>query len=390
MAPSLLDEHAGLIRALEKKKRLQRATWHLPDDEAIEARRRTNAGLNRPELSVLMAYAKIDLYDALLDSDVCEDAYLGALIMDYFPGPIQERYPGRIRGHRLRREILATYIANSMINRMGITFPFRLHEHSGAEEPDLARAFMVTRRVFSLPELWQGVADLDNRIDPDQQMAMLVEIRKLASRSTLWFLRNRRQPLDVSAEIDAFAQGVETLRATLQNVLQEADLERQRERLSQHREQGVPHELAVHVAALPPLSAGLDITEAAAAMARPVDQVAWLYFKLGEGLRLRWLRDQIGTLPVEDHWPRLARTNLRSELLRLHRILAQDSLEHVSPEIDAQGALDAWQEANAPAIERYLSRMDELQTGASGDLALLSVALDEVRKLLRVTTLPNS
>ncbi|HKJ76120.1 MAG TPA: NAD-glutamate dehydrogenase, partial [Gammaproteobacteria bacterium] len=382
MAVELLDEHINLMHALEKSGRLERSTWDLPDDEAIAERRAEGVGLTRPELSVLLSYTKIDLYDALLDSDVCEDPYLAHELEAYFPAPIQERFPERMADHRLRREIIATFIANSMVNRMGVTFVAQMRDQTGATPSDIARAYTATRRVFGLRALWQEVSDLDNRVATEHQLAMLRETRKLVRRASLWFLRNRKQPLDIAAAIEAFEEGIAGLRDALPDLLDEQSHAWLTERAAWHIEHGVPEDCAMRFAGLTLWVASLDIVQVASLLDQPAERVTRFYFTVGHRLQLDWLRDRIADLPREEHWAHLARAALRDDLARQQCAITFSALKEAPTALEPEQGIAQWEENNRTTVDRFLQRMAEFSAGANPDLALLSVALNEVHKLV--------
>src|SRR5205823_3489796 len=124
------------------------------DDEEIRQRAAQRRGLVRPELAVLLAYAKIALYDDLLASDVPDDPLLAGDLLRYFPTAMVEGYGDEIASHRLRREIVATYITNSTVNRVGPSFVFRMMESTGRSAQEVARAYTITRDAFDLRRVW--------------------------------------------------------------------------------------------------------------------------------------------------------------------------------------------------------------------------------------------
>ena len=383
-APVVLDEHSRLIRSMERSELLDRHTWVLPDDEELAARRSAGKGLTRPELAVLLAHSKIDLFQTLVASDVLDEPYLLKQLPIYFPHPIAKQFSKHLKHHPLRREIIATFIANSMINRMGIAFVFRMHEHTGAYPAEIARVYMVTRKVFELPSLWRDIADLDNQVDATVQLTMLNEIRKLTNRCCLWLLRNRKQPLDIGATIETFAAGVAELANIMPSLLVEDDKNQLNQHAAENQEQGVPEGLAIRIAGLKYLFPVLDMMEVAQSSGREPQFVAKLYNLMGAELELHWLRDQISGLTQEEHWTRLARSTLRDEQYRLQRILTCEALDLADADTDPESAMENWKQANQTMADRYLQRFTEFKTGTV-DLALLSVAINEVRKLIRTT-----
>ena len=160
-APAMLDVHDRMMRDLEAAGRLDRALEALPDAETIAERRTAGLGLTQPELAVVLAYSKITLYAALLDSDLPEDPALDGELERYFPAPLPERFGDVMQRHRLRREIIATRVTNDLVDRAGTTFVFRLREDTGASPADIARASVVARDVFGVRSLWHDIEALD-------------------------------------------------------------------------------------------------------------------------------------------------------------------------------------------------------------------------------------
>src|SRR3712207_324559 len=156
-ARSLLDAHSRFLRALERSGRLSRSVEFLPDDRQLAERRRDGHGLTGPELSVLLAYAKLETGDAVLASDLPDDPALEELLVEYFPAELRRRFPAAVSGHRLRREIVATALTNRAVNVAGVTGLFRLTEETGVPLAGVVRAHAVARAVFEVDRLWDEI-----------------------------------------------------------------------------------------------------------------------------------------------------------------------------------------------------------------------------------------
>jgi len=380
-APRLLDDHARLMRSLERANRLDRRLEFLPGNEELAERRAAGRGLTRPELAVLLAYSKIVLQDELVASDVPEDDYLADDLERYMPPKLRERFRRQLRRHPLRRDIIATYVTNSMVNRAGSTFANRLHDETGASPPDVARAYTVAREVFDVRRLWKDLATLDNVVPADVQLELQAEGRKMIERSALWFLRNRRQPLDIAATVSHFAPGVASLGQELPKLLAPADSESLDRLAERFTAAGVPAELATRVASLDALFSGLNVIEVATTCGETVEAVAAVYFALGYKLDLHWLRDQIAQLPAETHWQTLAQGALRDDLYSEQRELTAEVLKPGTEDRDADALIDTWLEENRGAVERANSILSDLKEAEQLDIAMLSVALREIRNL---------
>ena len=322
-APSMLGVHVRLIAHLEQSGRLSRELESLPSDDVLSERSAGGGGLVAPELAVLLAFAKIELFDALVASDLPDDEFMAAELARYFPRVLTERFAAQMEGHRLRRELIATYVTNSLVNRAGITFAFRIAEETGAGADDIARAYTVAREVFDLRALWTSIEALDDAIPAGVQLDMLLEGRKLVERATRWLVRSRPRPLDIAAEIARFAPGAALLADTLRGLLHGADSAALESAAAEYVHAGVPEELAVRVAGLGAMFSALDIVEVAGATGAPLEEVAAVYHAVGARLQLQWLRHEITALPRDNRWQTLARASLRDELYALHSALTR-------------------------------------------------------------------
>jgi NAD-specific glutamate dehydrogenase len=380
----LLDEHLRFIRCLERAGKLDRALEHLPNDEALPERKAAGEGLTRPEISVLIAYAKNFLFEALLASDLPEDPYISREFERYFPTPLRQRFRDRLHTHRLRREIIATVVTNRMLNRMGSTFVFSLQEETGAGAADIVRAYTVAWEVFNMHGLWSDIAGLDNKVPGTVQTEMMIEGIRLIRRASLWFLRNRRRPLDVAACISQFATGAALLAEQLSDLLVPAHREALAVATKHLVEHGVPQPLAMRVVSLDALYS-MDIVEVANAMGLPVPTVAGVYFDLGERLKLHWLHEQVTALAVDNHWQQRARDALGEDVFTLQKALTREALRLEEESTSAAARVASWIIHVREPVEHCLHVFADLKTGVSPDLAMLSVALRELHNLLQAS-----
>jgi glutamate dehydrogenase len=373
LAASLLDTQERFIRSLEKAGRVNRALEFLPDDEAFAERRAAKQGLTTPERAVLLAYAKIALKDELVASDVPDDPFISTALERYFPVPLRERFRAQIHAHPLRREIVATHVTNSMINRVGSTFVHRMQEETGATPPDVVRAYLIVREVFGMVELWRAVESLDYKVPDRVQTGIVVDAGRLIVRATLWFLRNRAHLAELSRSIEHFKTGAECLAALFPQVLPAAEQSVFSATASRLEKDAVPRELATRVAGLEAMFHALDIVEVADSFKLDVAHVARVHFTLSGELEFPWLRESIGMLLAEDHWATLAKAALRDELAAMLRQLTADALR--------AGDVSSWKARNAAPHARFRQILADLRAADSPDLAMLSVAMRELRNL---------
>ncbi len=365
-----ISYHARFMRDLEGQGLLNREIEYLPDDVTMAEREAGDSQLVRPELAVLLAYAKIALYDKLLASKVPDDRYLGAELNKYFPVQLQKKFPDEIAGHKLRREIIATMLANSMINRGGATLINRLTDETGADVAEIAAAFAMARDSFDLTALNSEIDALDNKIESATQIGLYLDLQDLLRRQTVWFLRNASMKTGLEKQIAHYRSGLELLAKTLDKVLPDEAAKRVAEAEADLVAHKVPKALAARVARLRYLSRGPDIVLVATQTKRPVEAVAKAFFGIGVRLGIDRLAARAGRVEVSDYFDRLALGRAGESIFATQRSLVAEILRGANAKADP---LSAWAKSNGEAFERAERSMAEMID--SGDLTLAKVAV---------------
>ncbi len=207
-----LPTQIRFIENLESRKLLDRQVETLPSDKVLQDRMARGEGLTRAEIGVLVAYAKLVLFDDLIASDVPDDPHLVDDLLDYFPSRMRSKFSGQIRTHRLRREIIATRIANEIVNLAGPTFVSRLQDMAGCTIAEAARAFVTLRDGFALRDTLAAVDALDGRIDGKAQLEFYGWIARLIHSTAIWLVRNG----DRSAKLDAQVADLQAARKAIE------------------------------------------------------------------------------------------------------------------------------------------------------------------------------
>jgi glutamate dehydrogenase len=381
IAPQLLDAQTRFMQYLEKAGRLNRAIEYLPSDEELAERRAQGQGLASPERAVLLAYSKIWLYDELLASPLPDDPWVATALARYFPALLREKFASYMPRHPLRREIIATHVTNSTINRVGSTFVHRLAETTGARAFEIVRAYLMSREIFGMVPLWLAIEALDNQVDDEVQSSMLIDTSRQLERGTMWFLRSRRLTEDMAATIEHFKPNVDALSARLAQLLDAEERSRVDAAMAHYVAKGVPHELAERVVTFGTLYATLDIAEIAGSARWPVELVAAIYFDLANRLGMPWLRDRIAALPGDQHWQALAKGAMQDDLSGLQRSITGAVLAGGGESESPAALVEAWQASNGRTLERAAQLLGELRAVAAPDAAMLAVALRELRAL---------
>jgi len=378
----VLDQQVRLMRMLERRGGLNRTVEMLPDDEALTERAAAGQGLTRPEVAVLFCHCKMWLYDEMLDSDLPEDRHLAEDVVRYFPSALAGQFVERIAGHRLRRELIATTITNSLINRVGGTFVIELREKTGMPAMDITRAYLISRDVFRLREVWEAIEALDNVVPARVQMALHRDAQRLIELATMWFLRNGGPPLDISGNIAAFADGIAHLGAVIATVLPDRRNAQMAARSEAYRKAEVPEDLAERAASLGVMVSACDIVRIAASHGIPMEDVARLYFAVGETFGFSWLREQAESRTPTSYWEKLAVAAVMDELFDNQRHVVQRVLK-VGGHDDID-AIESWSATCRPSVERARSVLAELESAGPIDLSMLAVASRRLRALTEV------
>ncbi|SKA03100.1 glutamate dehydrogenase [Enhydrobacter aerosaccus] len=381
------EEHDRLerfMRALERQGRLDRAVEFLPDSAAMRARAQNRQYLTRPELCVLLAYAKIDLAEQILNSDLPDDPLLESELLRYFPTTLEQKFESAIRDHRLRREITTLQVVNSMVNRCGPTFVRSVGQRTGASAAAIARAFAVVRDAWNLRDLWTDIEALDESLKAEAQIRMLVASQRFLIRTVQWTLRRLPQPIDTLAATDQLGTAVAALGDLHPTMIGPAETAALNERGATFEALGAPPAVARRAASLETLASAGDLMLAARANGCSIEDAARLYFRLGERLSLAALAIGAQKLPREGQWPAQAALSMADELAALHADLLGSVLRAAGADgaADPDVALSRWAEGRPLALERVDRLKEELSGTGQLDLAMLSVTTTELRSLV--------
>jgi len=378
MSQARLGSKMHFIRTLESLGLLDRQIENLPSDAEVAERKAKGLSLTRPELSVLLSYSKLVAYPELLKSDVPEDPYLSKELVRYFPQPLQSSYAKAMEHHRLKREIIATAVTNSTINRMGATFLMRMQEDSGRSIGEIAKAYTITRETLDARDLWTQIDALDGKAAESAQIDALQVIWEVQRSFTRWLLSRPGVIPGIQQAVERYHDGFRDIRAG-EGILPSSQRPAYEASRREWRAKGLPAALADELAALPYLEPSPNIIELARERKLRAVEVAKVYFRLGDALHEPWLREQIEALKVDGRWHAVARGVLRDELAVQMRKLTEQAL--AMPGKDAEAKVAAWLERDDPTLRFTLSMLNELVTQKTLDYPTVSVAVQRLAQL---------
>ncbi|MCP3675887.1 MAG: NAD-glutamate dehydrogenase, partial [Gammaproteobacteria bacterium] len=349
---STLKEFMRFIHHLEKEDRLDRKLEFIPTDDELLERKSKGQGLTRAELAVLVAYGKMVLKEELNVPEVSNNPFYQNVLVNYFPKPLRTKYANTMEKHRLRDEIIATEIANDMVNYMGSNFAYRIKDETGAKFPEIACCFSMSMRIFDVESLWNKVVALDNKVSTTIQLEIMARSQRMIRRATRWFLRHGDKQTLMTDYVEYFKNDVQLLHRDVSKILDKEEARDLNIIIKQYIDEGVPKDLAKQVTYLSTLFSALDIVEMSKLSGESVINIAEIYYKLGAKLELHWFLDQIVLQPVENHWQAFARSAFREELDWQQRGLTLAILDLTDPKKNPEQRLNSWMLDNVELIGR--------------------------------------
>ncbi len=369
----VLDGQQRLMQWLEGAGRLNRSIEFLPNDEEIARRRARKAGLTAPEGAVVLAYAKMSVFDELVASNLPDDPYFSGALKAYFPKVLTERFAEAIAKHPLKREIIATFITNTVVNRTGATFVNFIAAEAVASAADVVRAYTLAREIFDLEPLWDQIDALDYRVPTTLQLDLLSQLTAIAQKASRWILRLRSQSTDLPTLIQRYQPGARELRAHLAEWLPANAHSHWQASTQVLVNAGVEADLAQNLAALEYIFPALDLVDLAQSAQTGLEQAARAYFAVDAELGLTAWRAEINRLPTDTLWQTQARGSARDDAYSIASQITHGLLTR-------NDSLEQWSARHSPAITR-LRKLLQTISRQSPDLAPVSVALRELRHL---------
>jgi glutamate dehydrogenase len=320
---STMEAYELGIELLETQGMLDRSIEYLPSREEMAERIKAGHGLTKPELSVLLAYGKRSLYEALLESDLIDHPYFIDDLRGYFPQPVVARFGHLVTEHPLRRELIATIVANQVMNSEGITFVSRLMDQTGADPAMVVKAYRIARAITNAEQRWEDLEAQVGSIAPELIRGLVSKVDWLVETTARWFLNNPAGNESIDATIAKFAPDYQVLTESIGSTGAQAWQQARIEATESMQAQGVPDTIAKRHAYIEDLVHGPDIIQLAQQTGRSVDEVSGVFFRLGKTIRIDWLEQRAAEVEPTNRWERLAKQAAAADLVVLRRRLAE-------------------------------------------------------------------
>lgn len=380
-ASELFSITTNFIEKLEKRGEIDRSVEYLPSYHEITERQRAGLGLTMPELSVLLAYSKITLKHSILASSLFDDnTVFDELLVNYFPTYLQENFAEDIEQHYLRKEILATQLANLVVNRMGITFASRFEDEFSGGICTILQAFWAVYKLLDADRLFTLTEELDSKIDADMQTHMHILLKKALERTMRWTLRSFKTGNDILSLINDFGDEVRYLFDVLPQIINTAEYPEVASIEQKLASGGVPLPIALILSRASYIPQLLDIVTLTHETKHKLQAVAENYFYIGRILRIDWLRKHLIALPENNKWQALSRSALITDGYSLYTLVMKSALAATA--INDDDFAKTWVKNEVGKLKQVNDMFDELQNYKVLDLAMLSAIVRELHRIL--------
>jgi glutamate dehydrogenase len=368
-----LVEFLDQMAQLEHEGALDRALEALPDREALRVRRSAFRGLTRPELAILVAYSKLQLQRELLASPWIDDAMFERYLMAYFPARIGGRFPGAVRAHRLRREIIAAELGNQTIDRMGSAFTQRMLRDAAVDPATAVASFVAVLDLTEADRVFDALAEA--RIRTEDAYALALRWDAAVESACKVIVGMLPPPGSMGDRVRAWRRALaELVDGDERCGATEPDAEVARiERL------GVEAGVARSLRGLEQLRSQLDVVRVAEDRRIPLVEAGLIHRRLAEILDFAALDRMFAAVPGEDRWEKRAAEGLREDLAAARRRMT--ATIHARPQADVSGRLRSFASEHEPEIRGLRSLIEDFSGRRQTSVAAMVVVVRELWKL---------
>ncbi|WP_434784989.1 NAD-glutamate dehydrogenase domain-containing protein [Qipengyuania zhejiangensis] len=378
--PRAMASQRHLIETLEAGGNLDRRTEGLADDQTLHRRAADGQGLTRPELAVLLSSSKLVLQDAIERSALADDSLLADTLFNSFPEPMRGKYKAQIAGHRLRREIVATKLANRIVNRLGTIHPFELAEEEGVELAEVAAAFVAAENLFHLGDLWDAI---DSTAMPESARLLLFD-RLAAAVGNLMsdVLRSASGKVEPSELVSELGKGVKILSDATDELLS-PESRLQSARLQAHLvEAGAPEKLAARVTRLYDLDGSVGLARLSRDTQIEPKGLTRAFTEIGIRLGIDWAQSTAALMSPSDVWERLLVSGLARDFQQMRIELLRRLARRKDAKKDMPGTVEKWAEEQGIAVRAFRGMIGRAQAHTPVAPAMLAQIASMARNLL--------
>jgi glutamate dehydrogenase len=370
-----LASYVRLIETFEETGRLDRQVEGLAANDQLLRRGQDGLGLTRPELAVLLSTAKLALQDAIEHGDLATDASMGTELAATFPPAMQKKEADAIAAHALKKEIIATKVANRIVNRLGLIHPFELAEEEGCSLADLASAFLIAERLYDIRTLWDDIDAAD--MSEAARLALFSDIASGMRAQIADILRALPAGSLPAQGHERLAKGVGALAAQVDDLLTSEAQRRVNAVTDRLLGLGAPEALAVRTAGLFKLDGAVGIAALAARLNLEEIALTRAFTHLGEAVGIDWVQSTAARMEPSDPWERLLISGVARDMQQVRLdFLAQGKGKDIALHVEE------WLKAKGARIQQFRSLVHRAKAAATPNVAMLAEIAGQARGLL--------
>lgn len=361
--------YQDLIKLLESEIQLNRTLEFLPDEETYERRKLKGQGMTRPELAIILAYSKMALVHKIMTSNVVNNKENDPFLISYFPDLIQKEYSDEILRHPLRRDILATLLANSLINHVGPTFVYEVCHVSGCSPAEVVDGFYKVSQLLNLEQIWNEIDSLDSLMLTDIQIKAYTHIAQSVKIAVLRIL---------GTSIVLSKSDASDLLNQLTELIEGKDKQSIAREMYTLQERGLSFHIIEKLVILPYLSAIIDL----GAVQRGDEsllEISKIYFKVRSHFNLDLLQSKTLSLEVSDEWQRTAQLGLLDDIGQLIIALTQNVVS-----TGCSNNIEDWLKSQEGYYKQAQGLLSQLKSTSRPDIGMLTFAIRQLQRMPQV------
>ncbi|MEW9855774.1 NAD-glutamate dehydrogenase [Novosphingobium sp. M1R2S20] len=375
-----IPSYIRVIEALEEAGSLDRRTEGLADSETLTRRTMDGQGLTRPELAVLLSSAKLMLQDAIENSPLASDPSMEGVLLNAFPQPMQAKFAQFIKGHRLAPQIIATKLANQIVNRLGVIHPFELAEEEGATLGQVASAFALADRLFGLDALWERIERTE--MSETARLALFDKIAHSVRGHMADLVRVGAGNLTPDALAEHLSENVAALAKDTRELLGESACEHSRRISAALMDEGVPEAEASAVTHLYELDGVVGLAALAKVTRISPRQLVAAFTRLGSALGLDWAQTSAAVMSPSDPWERLLVAGVARDFQQMRLEFLAELAKSAPDRNDPVAAVEGWIAGHETAIRTFRAMVERAERSVPPAPAMLAQIASQARNLL--------
>lgn len=377
----VLERQGRFMRQLESVGILNRQLEYLPEEDVLEERLKSLKGLTRPEIAVLLAYGKIYAYELIDQTNLIKDPAFDNVMVDYFPERLRRKYLNYIKKHPLKRQIITTFAANDLVNRLGPTFINEMAHKTGHRADTIFKAYYIVKSVFNMEHIWYQIESLDGKIASDIQAKMFLGCLTVIDNSCLWVLKNMELKHKTSAIITKLGAAFSKIQDNLKSLVKGTIAHNMDHEENSLLEKGVPKDLATAYTQLDALQYAWYIQDIAQDNRLNLLDVAGAYYCIGQNLNVDWLRKQTAINMSDQHWSRKLLRYIQFQLAQGQSLITKHVLKVGPKSAPLEEKYELWSTTHQNRLSKYARTIKDIQNAAKIENEMLAVAAQELYRL---------